>query len=638
MTPEEVFAEKLQIESEMPFDKRLEVKTPYQQLRKIAVKRGDFPAVSFQITSDPNGKHSTLWWSELLAKTTQTANLLHSLGIRSNDTVAFMLPTMNETVSVLIGAMTAGTVNPINPLLEPEQISSILNETQAKVLITLKSFPKTDLSQKAAHALANAPSVKHLIEIDLLQHLSGLKKAIVPFLRPKTIPTPNIKRHDFAEAIARQPANKLVFAENDKDRTCALFHTGGTTGMPKVAQHRYSGVLYNGWVNSEHLLEANDVVLCPLPLFHVMAAYPILMGCLFSGSHLVMVTPAGYRGEGVVKNFWKLIEAWRVSIIVMVPTAAAALLEYPIGDANLSSMRVALSGSSPMPPQLFNRFQDEVGVKIIEGYGMTEATCLVSSNHLEADRKIGSVGIPVPYTKIGIFNCDENGTIESECANNEVGEICISNPGISSKTYTEDLKNNGLYADKNGESYLRSGDLGYLDEDGYLWITGRKKDLIIRSGHNLDPLLIEDALMSHPEIAFVGAIGQPDRYAGETPAVYVETTGGSKLTADEVLVYASEKISERAAVPKYVELVVELPKTAIGKVFKPDLRKMAITRVFDEALSGAGLSERVQTVAEVKGRGLVAIISTSDKSASTTHLQEALGEFTTPWATKHNNL
>jgi Acyl-CoA synthetases (AMP-forming)/AMP-acid ligases II len=284
-------------------------------------------------------------------------------------------------------------------------------------------------------------------------------------------------------------------------------------------------------------------------MFHVFAAYPILMTCILSGAHMVMPTPQGYRGDGVFKNFWKLIERWKVTFLVMVPTAATQLMQHRV-DADVSTLRYALCGSSPLPVELFKRFQDATGVEIIEGYGMTEATCLISVNPPDGEKKIGSVGLPYPYTEIKILVCNDNGSIQKECGVDEIGEVCVYNPGVTlNGTYTDDAKNKGLYPD---DRFMRTGDLGRIDKDGYLWLTGRAKDIIIRGGHNIDPSLIEDAIAGHKDIAAVGAIGQPDPKAGEVPCVYVQLIDGCRTSAEAIANFANEAIGEQAAKPKHV--------------------------------------------------------------------------------------
>jgi acyl-CoA synthetase (AMP-forming)/AMP-acid ligase II len=534
-------------------------------------------------------------------------------------------------VVALLGGAVAGIVSPINPLLAPEQIGAILRETGAKAVVTLRAFPKTDVPQKVAEAIKHAPGVKTVLEVDLNGYLSPPKSWIVPFVRPKNPVHHMAAIRSLNAEAARQPADRLAFADATADRVAAYFHTGGTTGLPKVAQHKYSGMIYNGWLGGRLLFTEKDVLICPLPLFHVFAAYPILMSCIASGAHVVFPTPAGYRGEGVFDNFWKLIERWRITFLITVPTAIAALMQRPV-DADVSSLKIAISGSAPLPVELYTRFEKATGVQVAEGYGLTEATCLVSCNPVEGLKKVGSVGVPLPYTHVRILKRDGNGGF-LECATDEVGEICVSNPGVfEGSTYTETDKNRDLFAEGR---FLRTGDLGRKDADGYLWITGRAKDLIIRGGHNIDPAMIEEALAGHPAVAFVGAIGQPDAFAGELPCAYVELVKGGTATAEELVAYAAERIPERAAVPKHLEILPELPKTAVGKIFKPDLRKRAIARVFDAALAEAGLPARVAEVIEDKKRGLVARIGAAGGAAGgkpdPEALRRKLGEFTTPW-------
>ncbi|MDO9637761.1 MAG: acyl-CoA synthetase [Pseudotabrizicola sp.] len=612
-------------EAEMPWADRPVARTMYEAISAAKASHGHRPALSYQLLSGPDTKRESLSWAQVHAQVTQAANLFRSLGVGPTDVVAFVLPNALETAVTLIGGAVAGIVNPINPLLEPEQISAILRETKAKVVVTLRPFPKTDVAQKVAEAVRYAPSVKTVLEVDLVRYLSGAKKYIVPLIRPKNPTSHTANVQNFTTELARQPADRLTFADEPQDRVAAYFHTGGTTGMPKVAQHKVSGMIYNGWLGHQLLFKPDDVVMCPLPLFHVFATYPILMSMIASGAHAVFPTPAGYRGDGVFDNFWKLIARYKATYMITVPTALSALMQRPV-DADISSLRNAFSGSSPLPVELYNRFKKETGVEIVEGYGLTECTCLVSINPPDGVKKIGSVGLPFPYSHVRILH--KNGDGFRECGVDEVGEICVANPGVfEGSTYTEVDKNKDLFAEGR---FLRTGDLGRIDADGYLFITGRAKDLIIRGGHNIDPAIIEEALMGHEAVAVVGAIGQPDAHSGELPAAYVELVKGSTATVADLMDYATKHIHERAALPKYIEILPEVPKTAVGKVFKPDLRRMAITRVYDAALEKAGIPARVALVAEDKKRGLVAKLSKSGE-VEDAKVTEALGGFTSPW-------
>ena len=613
------------IENEKPWVDRNTPTTTYGLLCQTAGKFGNRKAVSFSLLSDPDASCETLDWNALRDKTGQAANLFRDLGVGENDVVAYLMPNATETVLAYLGGQVAGIVNPINPLLEAEQIAAILRETNAKVLVTLKAFPKTDVAQKAAEAVRLAPNVTHVLEVDLLRYLTGLKRLIVPLIRPKNPVTHKAKVLDFNAELNKQPA-ALKFADSTADRVAAYFHTGGTTGMPKVVQHRYSGIIYNAWLGDKLLFTEQDVQICPLPLFHVFATIVSLGASLGSGAQIVFPTPQGYRGEGVFDNFWKLIEKHKVTFMITVPTAMSALMQRKV-DADISTLRLAFCGSAPLPLELYRRFEEAAGVTICEGYGLTEATCLVSINPPEGEKRVGSIGVPFPYTSVKIVCADNH----VEVGTDEIGEICVANPGVSrGATYTEADKNADLYypgAD-GAPQYLRTGDLGRIDADGYLWITGRAKDLIIRGGHNIDPAEIEEALAGHDAVAFAGAIGQPDPHAGEVPSVYVELVEGADVTQSELLDYAKAHIHERAAHPKYLEILDELPKTAVGKIFKPDLRKRAITRVFNDAL--ADLDATVTAVSEDKKRGLVAHITKSD-SVSDAEIGKALNAYTIPW-------
>ena len=614
------------IEAEMPWESRDIGHSIYDFLSRTRALHGTRPAISFQLQSGPADQAETLTWNDLHARVTQAANLFRSLGIGPTDVVAFVLPNCLETAITLLGGAVAGIVNPINPLMEPDQISSILRETKASVVVTLRAFPKTDLAQRVADAVRHAPTVKTVLEIDLVRYLSPPKSWIVPLVRPKNPVAHNGNVKNFNAECAKQSGDRLDFADRTTDHIAAYFHTGGTTGMPKVAQHKAAGMIYNGWLGARLIFRETDVVICPLPLFHVLAAYPVLMSMIASGAHVVFPTPAGYRGDGVFDNFWKLIERWKVTYMITVPTALSALMQRPV-NADISSLRGAFSGSAPLPIELFNRFEKASGVQIVEGYGLTEATCLVSINPPEGKKKIGSVGLVFPHCEVRIFGGDGAGGLR-DCAVDEVGEICVFNPGVFvGSTYTEADKNRGLYA---GDKYLRTGDLGRIDTDGYLYITGRAKDLIIRGGHNIDPALIEEALMGHEQVAFVGAIGQPDAHAGELPCAYVELVKGATVTVAELMAFAKLHIQERAALPKHIEILDSLPKTAVGKVFKPDLRRRAITRTYDAALAEAGLPAHVAEVIEDKKRGLVA------RLAKTGEIEESavgpvLGQFSQAW-------
>lgn len=609
-----------------PLDGRIPYKHNYDIL---SARRADSPlepAISFQLKADANAPAQTLNYQELHDKIVQCANGLRKLGINEDDAVAYIMPNCLEAVIINQAGMIAGKVAPINPLISPEHIGGILAESGAKIVVTLGSMPKTNIAQIVAQSLDFAPDVHTVLTVDLARYVTGVTKFLVPFLRPKLSFPPHITVRDFNEFVNEQ-STSLEFEISDENRVTALFHTGGTTGRPKLVQHDRLGFVYNAWLGEQIIYEKGDTALCPLPMFHVFAAYPILACVLAKGAHMVMIAPAGYRAEGIFENFWKLVERWQVNLMIMVPTAAARLLSEPV-NADVSTLRYAICGSAPLPEGLFHRFEEAVGVRILEGYGMTEATCLVAVNPIDGKRKIGSVGYPLPYTEVKILDCDESGKILSEKAVNEIGEICVNNPGVRlGQTYKDSEKNAGLFA---SGDYLRTGDLGRFDEEGFLFITGRSKDLIIRGGHNIDPALIEEVLATHPAVAMAGAVGQPDHYAGELPCAYVELVAGAEVSIDELMALCENKVAEKMAIPKSIEILDELPKTAVGKIFKPDLRKRAIRRVLSHRFLENGLQASIIDIVDDSKRGFVVQIHALNPDESD-NLSQIMSEYALAW-------
>jgi acyl-CoA synthetase (AMP-forming)/AMP-acid ligase II len=276
-------AQRDQIEAEAPWPPAGLPATPIAMLHAVADRHPHRPALSFQLLSDPRTRAVTLTWVQMLGQARQAAALFRSLGIGPGQTVAMILPNCPEAALTLLGGAAAGIVAPINPLLEADQIAAILRETGARVVVTLRAFPRSDIAQKVAMALRAAPDVQTVLEVDLGAYLAPPKAWLIPILRPANPVGHGARVLDFARSLAKMPATPLPDEDIDTGRVCACFHTGGTTGMPRVVQHRASGLVYNGWLGARLLFDPEDVILCPLPMFHVFAAYPILMSAVASG-------------------------------------------------------------------------------------------------------------------------------------------------------------------------------------------------------------------------------------------------------------------------------------------------------------------------------------------------------------------
>jgi fatty-acyl-CoA synthase len=439
--------------------------------------------------------------------------------------------------------------------------------------------------------------------------------------------------YGYDEVITRYRGDKLDSKRMiDPQDIASIYGTAGTTGRPKLAARTH----FNEAAITAILqlvagadLKTGDSVLCGLPMFHGNATMATGIFPFSIGGHVVLLSPRGYRDPSVLQNFYKIVEHYRAVTFSCVPTVLSVLLDIPKQDADISSLRFGICGAAPLSVDVFKRFEASSGMKIIEGYGLTEGTLCSSLNPLYGERRIGSVGIRIPYQELKVFIDDRDGFREAET--DEIGNVCIKGPNVF-PGYLEEEHNQGIWI-KDG--WLNTGDMGRMDAEGYLWLTGRKKDLIIRGGHNIDPAIIEEPLYRHQEVKYAAAIGRPDPHAGEIPVAYVQLQEGSSLSADQILEYLKKEVGERAAVPKDVFILKEIPLTPIGKIFKPALRWDIIKRVFETDLESLGdLVDFVNVkVAEDKVHGSLATLSIKpaanvSKSMITDKVNEVLGRYT----------
>jgi acyl-CoA synthetase (AMP-forming)/AMP-acid ligase II len=262
-----------------------------------------------------------------------------------------------------------------------------------------------------------------------------------------------------------------------------------------------------------------------------------------------------------------------------------------------------------MPVEMFNRVQKELGLKVLEGYGLTEAGCVSSLTPLHAAPRIGSIGVRMPWQDMRAAIIDADGQYLRDAEVDEVGTIIINGPNLF-KGYLNPEHNKGLWAMRPGvngllERWLNTGDLGRVDADGYFWLTGRQKELIIRGGHNIDPKMIEEPLCTHPSVVLAAAVGRPDAHAGEVPVVYVQLRPGCQATEDDLMAHARATIAERAAHPKRIHIVDVLPTTVIGKIFKPTLIQQEVESVFMEEAAKLGARDACAKACQDVKLGLV---------------------------------
>ncbi|MDD3444217.1 MAG: acyl-CoA synthetase [Zavarzinia sp.] len=577
-------------------------------LRRSAGLYGDDLALRFLLLAAPDLPSHDVTYATLLERVTQAANLFHGLGIGPGDAVSLLLPNLPQTHYALWGAETAGIANPINPLLEPDKIADIMRNAGTTVLVTLAPFPQSDLWDKAVEVIDKVPGLRHVLRVDLSPFVpDAMRPMLAAMTPPDRMPARgDVTVSDFDTALAAQEGDRLSAGRViETGEVAAYFHTGGTTGTPKLARQSHANQIFEAFILGALMTEPGDkVILCGLPLFHVNGTMVTGLAAFAGGRTVVMLTPQGYRGQGVVANFWALVERFRGNSFSGVPTLYAALLDVPIDGRDVSSLRTAICGAAPMPADLIHRFEAATGVKILEGYGMTEGTCASATNPRYGERRAGSVGFRLPYTKLQPMHLDAAGKPSEPCAIGEIGALCMKGPHVFL----------GYMGKEPPSGWFDTGDLARMDAEHYIWLVGRSKDLIIRGGHNIDPQMIEDALIAHPAVELAAAIGQPDAYAGELPAAYVSLRPGAEASAEELIAYARANVPERAAAPVHLEILPEMPVTAVGKIHKPPLRQKATARILKDALAAAGIEAEV-TVGDDPKFGMLARINPAPGTA-----------------------
>jgi fatty-acyl-CoA synthase len=549
---------------QVPYADRVAAESTYDAIRLGAAHKPDASAIQYLPNADPADKPIIITHSGFVACVTQAANMFYALGVGSDDVVSFLLPLLPEAFITLFGAEAAGIANPVNPLLEPYQITEILEAARTSVLVALGPMPGTDIWQKVEQVRG---SLKHL-------------KAIVQVHGPGD---PTNKIYSFGNLIGAQPSDRLVSGRKiSGDQTAAYFHTGGTTGTPKLVRHTHANQVYQAWAMNLLLkTKPGANLLFGMPLFHVGGSLTQALTTLSGGNCLVVLSAAGWRNPASIKNIWRLVERFEPETLSSVPTVLAGAFAIPPGSADISSLRYAAGGGSAIPVAVGKAIQDKFGLKVLEVYGMTETSSVHTMAYPDRPIRLGSVGLPVPYARVRVVKLDADGRLERDCAVDEIGVVIMAGPGVFSG-YLSEVHNRSAFVDGH---WVNSGDLGRLDKDGFLWITGRAKDLVIRGGHNIDPAPVEEILFQHPAVGLAAVVGQPDAYAGELPVGYVQLKPGATVAAGELEAWVRERTPERAAVPVQIFQIDPMPLTGVGKVFKPQLRWDAATRALTKTLA-----------------------------------------------------
>lgn len=584
----------------------------YMLLRESCEQHAEKIAIQYVANADTYRTPQSTTYGQLLEKIHQNANFFASLGVGPRDSVAVLLPNIPEMQFVLWGMAALGVVSPLNWMLDEDVLIGLLERSGACAVVTLGPEADFRIWDKIQAIRPRLTKARHFV-------------AVMP---GRTAPSGWLH---YATEVDAQESAKLNFETRPgADDVAAYFHTGGTTGVPKLAAQTHANQVFNAWISAVVSgLRANDVRVCSIPLFHVSGVLTQSLTPLARGATLVLLTAMGWRDPSVFRNIWSVVEHYRISGLMLVPSVLNTLLNIPATGKDISSLNYVGSGTAPLSMHVLKAFEKKFGVCVVEGYGLTEGGALSATNPVHGERRPGSIGLRYPYQEMVVLSYDSNERMPT----NAPGLLAIRGPNVF-KGY---LQNDGVRSEVVADGWFNTGDLGFQDEAGYFWITGRAKDLIIRGGHNLDPRMIEEALYRHPGVAEVAAVGRPDTHAGELPVVYIRKHEGFDLDLHELRFFAYETIPERAAVPKGFHLIDEIPKTAVGKVRKNLLREDAAKRAFEAVVLAAypalRFEVRAQTLAgdRLQVQVVVLVQDGTSTTAVVAHLKHLFSPMSLQW-------
>ncbi len=597
--------------------------TTYELLVRAAALWPDRVALSVLPDGERWEQSAKRTYAELLSDVHRYANAFHALGVRRTDGVALLAPNCDELVTATLAAELAGIAAPINSGLSREHIAELLRRSGARVLVA------------AGPGLAPAvwESARELAADTGMDALLALNPTAAGPAELELVPVDGVRVAPLSALAAQQPHHAFAGEPPSTTDLAALFHTGGTTGTPKLAAHTHANQVSDAWMISvTDVLRDDAVVFAALPLFHVNALLVTVLAPLFRGLHVLWAGPLGYRDQALYPHFWKLVERYGVTTMSAVPTVYSALANWPV-DAEIGSLRFAVVGASPLPQAVRDGFESVTGIRLVEGYGLTEATCANAMSFPQHPRP-GSVGQRLPYQQMKAVQVTADGEWVDLPAG-QVGVLAIGGPTVF-PGYVVDRGPDGPVLDGLGKlrsGWLETGDLARVDADGFVHLTGRAKDLIIRGGHNIDPAVIESVLLAHPGVTAAQAVGRPDVHAGEVPVAFVTLAPGVRTTSEELRAWATANVLEQAATPKAVTVLDALPLTPVGKPFKPALRAVATREAVADALGGMSAVTGVR--AELEGGAVGAVIGLAP-GADETSVKEVLKRFAINWRLEHS--
>lgn len=537
-----------------PYDELVTARNLYDLFLATAQHVGNAKALTILRSPDPHDIGASFTHRELLSEVTRAANMFHALGLKPGEGVAaFLAPTLPELPALLLGAQVAGVGSSLNYLLTPDAIFDLLNAQGATILVIPSRTLDATCWSKAQGVLQQVPTLQHVIVVgDETEGVHGFSA--------------------LTEAIGGSGGDALAFdPAQDRNTVCALFHTGGTTGRPKLVRLTHGNQIHAAFGFAQLFgFDETDTAINGFPFFHVGGTISVGLSVLAAGAHVVVPSPYALRLPAAVERYWDIVEHFQATVVSGVPTSIGAITHSWKPGNDASSVRLALTGGAVLPRAVGTRFEATTGIRLFETYGMTETAAAIAFNPGRGTPVAGSVGFRAPYSRIRIRRLDPANP--GLCAPNESGLVQAHGPQIF-PGYVDPAHNVGTLE---ADGWLTTGDVGYLTEDERLVLTGREKDLIVRGGHNIDPAAIEDVANQFDGVQISAAVGMPDQYAGEVPALFVVASPGARIDLEALRLYLENNLHEAPARPRSINIIDALPVTAVGKIFKPALRDLAI--------------------------------------------------------------
>jgi long-chain acyl-CoA synthetase len=530
--------------------------TPVYELLDMAAARH-----AARICTNFLGK--TITYREIASLVNRAAAGLQKLGVKKGTKVGLFMPNCPTFIIYYYGTLKAGgTVVNYNPLYTIEELASQIKDSDTDLMVTLD----LKLLFDKVEALLASGTLKRTVVASFPGLLPGAKSILFKLFKSKELAHPT-KSKVAAKVISDADVvnNAGTYQKQTIDPyndIAVLQYTGGTTGIPKGAMLTHANISINcqqGVAWATNLREGQERTLAVLPFFHVFAMTAVMNFALSQGAEMVIMP------RFVLLDALKLIDKTKPTVMPGVPTMFIAMLGHPKLDKfDLSSLKYCISGGAPLPIDVKEKFERLTGCKVVEGYGLTEASPSVTCNPVEGPVKSGSIGQPLPGTILSLRDLADP---SKEVPLGEKGEICVKGPQVMKGYWNKPEAT----ADQFVGDYLRTGDVGVMDEEGFVFIVDRIKDLIIASGYNVYPRRVEEAIYEYPGVEEVTVIGIKDQYRGEAPKAFIKLKAGVKATADDIRRHLETKIS-KIEMPAQIEFRDSLPKTMIGKLSKKELK------------------------------------------------------------------